>query len=334
MNFAKIAHLLMGFNLCKKRERLLMKKAIMLLLGLVLALGLLSGCSTGPEPVQPEGQQELAGRDVLEIMDDFGNTIAFENPPERIISLAPSNTEILFAIGSGDKVVGVTTYDDFPEEVLEIEKIGDFNGINLERIIELQPDLVINYGDGVTEENERLLEAGIQIAGFEPESIDEITDTILRIGEITGHKQEALDLVDQMTSRKEELLERIQGLEKKTVFYEIWHEPLMAAGPGSYVDQLINLAGGENVAMDAEGDYPQFDLEQLIERNPEVYITASDLPEKTVESIKERPGFGEIDAIKNDRIHLVDGNILSRPGPRIIEALELIMEAIHPELKN
>lgn len=301
---------------------------------MMLAIGLLAGCSTEPETVQPEEQPEAQEENVEETMDDFGNTIIFENPPERIISLAPSNTEILFAIGAGDKVVGVTTYDDYPEEVLDIEKIGDFNGINLERIIELEPDLVINYGDGVTEENERLIEAGIQIAGFEPESIEEITDTILRIGEITGHKQEALDLVDEMTSKEAELLARIEGLESKTVFYEIWHEPLMAAGPGSFIDELIAIAGGENVAGDAEGDYPQFDLEQLIERNPEVYLTANDLPEKTVESIKERPGYSEIDAIKNDRVYLIDGNVISRPGPRIIEALEMIVEAIHPEVKN
>ena len=215
---------------------------------MMLAIGLLAGCSTEPETVQPEEQPEAQEENVEETMDDFGNTIIFENPPERIISLAPSNTEILFAIGAGDKVVGVTTYDDYPEEFLDIEKIGDFNGINLERIIELEPDLVINYGDGVTEENERLIEAGIQIAGFEPESIEEITDTILRIGEITGHKQEALDLVDEMTSKEAELLARIEGLESKTVFYEIWHEPLMAAGPGSFIDELIAIAGGENVA--------------------------------------------------------------------------------------
>jgi iron complex transport system substrate-binding protein len=334
--FAKIAHLLMGFNY-EKKERFIVKKGIVLLLIMMLAVGLLAGCSTEPETVEPEEQQEqqeVSEGNVEETMDDFGNTITFKNPPERIISLAPSNTEILFAIGAGDKVVGVTSYDDYPEEVLEIEKIGDFNGINLERIIELEPDLVINYGDGVTEENERLLEAGIQIAGFEPESIEEITDTILRIGEITGHKQEALDLVDEMLAQEAELVEKVQGLEKKTVFYEIWPEPLMAAGPGSFIDQLISLAGGENVAKDADGDYPQFDLEQLIERNPEVYLTANDLPEKTVESIKERPGFSEIDAIKNDRIYLIDGNIISRPGPRIIQALEMIVEAIHPEVKN
>ncbi|WP_409227878.1 helical backbone metal receptor [Gudongella sp. SC589] len=311
-----------------------MKKGIVLLLIMMLTVGLLAGCSTETETVQPEEQSGAVDGNAEETMDDFGNTIIFDNPPQRIISLAPSNTEILFAIGAGDKVVGVTSYDDYPEDVLDIEKIGDFNGINLERIIELEPDLVINYGDGVTEENERLLEAGIQIAGFEPESIEEIRDTILRIGEMTGHKQEALELVDEMASKEEEILESIEGLEKKTVFYEIWHEPLMAAGPGSFIDQLISLAGGENVANDAEGEYPQYDLEQLIERNPEVYLTANDLPEKTVDSIKERPGYSEIDAIKNGRVYLIDGNVISRPGPRIIQALELIVEAIHPELKN
>ena len=118
-----------------------MKKGIVLLLIMMLAVGLLAGCSTGPETAQPEDQSEVAEGSVEETMDDFGNIIIFDNPPERIISLAPSNTEILFAIGAGDKVVGVTTYDDYPEEVLDIEKIGDFNGINLERIIELEPDL-------------------------------------------------------------------------------------------------------------------------------------------------------------------------------------------------
>lgn len=311
-----------------------MKKGILVLLAMMLAVGLLSGCSSPSTVETPEEQSEVVENAALSIEDDFGNVISMDNIPERVISLAPSNTEILFAIGAGDKVVGVTTYDDYPEEVLDIEKIGDFNGINLERIIELEPDLVINYGDGVTEENERLLEAGIQIAGFEPESLQEVYHTITRIGTITGHEQEAEVLVEDIMSKEAELAEKIEGLDKKTVFYEIWHEPLMAAGPGSFVDELINLAGGENVAADADGEYPQFDLEQLIERNPQVYITANDLPEKTVESIKERPGYSEIEAIKNNRIYLVDGNIISRPGPRIIEALELIVEAIHPELEN
>lgn len=301
-----------------------------LVLALILAAAV--GCAPEKEVENPVVEPAQETPVELSITDDFGNTITLEKAAERIVSLAPSNTEILFAIGAGDAVIGVTTYDDFPLEVLEIEKIGDFNGINLERIIELQPDLVVNYGDGITEETQRLVEAGITIVGFEPESIEEIVETINRIGVLTGKSKEADALVKEMLNKEAELLVKIEGLDKKKVFYEIWHEPLMAAGPGSFVDQLITLAGGTNIASDAESEYPQFDLEQLIERNPEVYLTANDLPEKTADSIKQRPGFENLDAVKNNQIYLLDGNILSRPGPRIIQALELLIEAIHPEI--
>lgn len=323
-------HLLMDFYFYEK-EVSMMKKGMVFLLIVIMVAGWMLGCSSDTDLVETDDPSEVIGTNPYEIIDDFGNLIVFDKPPKRIISLAPSNTEILFAIGAGEKVVGVTTFDDYPKEALEIERIGDYNGVNLERIIELEPDLVINYGDGVTEENSRLLEAGIQIAGFEPESIEEIFDVILRIGEITDNKQGALNVIDEMEEKQKQLLEKVKGLEAKTVFFEIWHEPLMAAGPGSFTDGLIKLAGGINVAADAEGEYPQFDLEQLIEKNPQVYITADDLPEKTIESIKNRPGFSEIDAIKNENIYMVDGNIISRPGPRIIQALELIIDAIYPE---
>lgn len=305
------------------------------MISIVLALALLSGCSPKEEAkeVTQETPSETPDTTGISLLDDFGNEVKLEGPAQRIISLAPSNTEILFAIGAGDRVIGVTTFDDYPEEVLEIEKIGDFNGMNLERIIELEPDLVISYGEGITEETQRLVEAGIQIAGFEPESIEEILETIERIGLLTGNSSEAEVLSQEMLEKEAELIDKVKGLESKKVFYEIWHEPLMAAGPGSFVDQLILLAGGVNVAGDAESEYPQFDLEQLIERNPQVYLTANDLPEKTADSIKERPGYENIDAIMNGQIYLLDGNIMSRPGPRIIEALEILIKAIHPEIE-
>lgn len=305
------------------------------MISIVLALALLSGCSPKEEAkeVTQETPSETPDTTGISLLDDFGNEVKLEGPAQRIISLAPSNTEILFAIGAGDRVIGVTTFDDYPEEVLEIEKIGDFNGMNLERIIELEPDLVISYGEGITEETQRLVEAGIQIAGFEPESIEEILETIERIGLLTGNSSEAEALSQEMLEKEAELIDKVKGLESKKVFYEIWHEPLMAAGPGSFVDQLILLAGGVNVAGDAESEYPQFDLEQLIERNPQVYLTANDLPEKTADSIKERPGYENIDAIMNGQIYLLDGNIMSRPGPRIIEALEILIKAIHPEIE-
>ncbi|MDX9916462.1 MAG: cobalamin-binding protein [Gudongella sp.] len=310
------------------------RKKGLLLLSLVLVLVVLAGCSTVENDVKaseeiPEQIEDIV--EVLSVTDDFGRTIEFESPVESIVTFAPSNTEILFAIGAGDTVKGVTAFDDYPEEVLEIEKIGDYNGINLERIIELEPEVVIFYGKGADDEVNRLEEAGITVLGFEPESIEEIIDVIERMGTLTGKSTEAQELAESMASKKEELVGKVENFEKKKVFYEIWHEPLMAAGAGSFVDQLIILAGGENIAADSESEYPQFDLEQLIERNPEVYLTANDLPEKTADSIGQRPGYDELDAVKNGQIYLLDGNLMSRPGPRIIEALELLVEAIHPE---
>ncbi len=252
--------------------------------------------------------------------------------PERIISLAPSNTEILFALGLGDKIVGVTSFCDYPEEALEKEKVGDYSSINLERIIELEPDLVVNYGGGDKEANHRLKEAGIQVIGYLPESIDEIIEAIESIGKITGTQDRAEEVIAEILQKRDEIVEKVKDTEKKRVFYEIWHEPLQGAGSGSFMDSLIQLANGDNIAKDAKGEYPLYDIEQLIERDPEVYLTSADMPEKTIESIKARPGYSEITAIKEEQIYILDANVTSRPGPRIMEALELVAKAIHPEV--
>jgi iron complex transport system substrate-binding protein len=315
-----------------------MKKRIALFL--VFALILISVAACTPKKVEePEvpivdekPPIEEVGEYPVEITDDFGNMVKFEKAPDTIISLAPNNTEILFALGLGDKVVGVTSFCDYPEEALAVEKIGDFNGINLEKIIELNPDLVLNYGPGDVDDNARLKEAGIQMLAFLPESIDAVINTINTIGQATGSTEQSKELTNNMMAKKNEILVLVKGADKKKVFYEIWHDPLMAAGPGSFMDQLITLAGGTNIAENAEGDYAQYDLEQLIERNPEVYLTTADMPDKTPESMMARPGFENIEAMKTGNVHVLDANITSRSGPRVVEALELVAKAIHPEL--
>jgi cobalamin transport system substrate-binding protein len=268
----------------------------------------------------------------LNVEDGFGEEWTFEEEPNRIISLAPSHTEILFALGLDEKIVGVTSFADYPEAALEKDKIGDVQGINLERIIELEPDLVLNYGFTDNEELSRLKEAGIKVLGFEPETIDEVIQTIKKIGQITNTEKQADEIITDMENKRDEIVKKVEGLEKKRVFYEIWHEPLMAAGPGSFMDELITLSGGINIASDAEGAYSNYDLEALIEKDPEVYLTSNDLPEKTKETIEDRPGYEGITAIKQGDIYLLDGNITSRPGPRIVEALEIVAKSIHPEI--
>lgn len=277
----------------------------------------------------------------IEIEDNFGNKETIESEPMKIVSLAPSNTEILFALGLGDKVVGVTSNCNYPPEATEKEIVGDYNA-NLEKIVELDPDLVLVYGAGDEGEVKVLRDAGINVLGFMPETIDGVISDIKTIGNITGKSTEADELTKDMMTKKEEILDKVKGQEKVKVFYEIWHDPLMAAGKGSFMDELITLAGGENIAEDADGAYPEYDLEQLVERNPEIYLTSVDDPEispelqgKTIEAIKMRPGFEEISAIKNNRIYIfegTEGDVVSRPGPRIIEALELIAKSIHPKV--
>jgi iron complex transport system substrate-binding protein len=313
-----------------------LRKVAMVLAGVMLILVLSVGCTPKTEsdekPKSANNENiESTANYPMDIKDQFGNKITIEKKPEKIVSLAPSNTEILFSLGLGDKIVGVSSFCDYPEEAKTKEDIGSFQEINLERIIELEPDLVIQYGPGDKESNGRLKEAGINILSYEPETIDEVIELINTIGEITDTSSEARKITKDMIDKKNSIVEKVKDAKKVKVFYEIWNDPLMAAGPGSFMDELMTLAGGDNIAKDAKGEYPQFDVEQLIERDPEVYLSAKE-EEKTIESIKSRPGYENISAVKNDRIYLLEPNIVSRPGPRIIEGLEIVAKAIHPEL--
>lgn len=318
-------------------KKLKSKKVLLLLLALVLTLTVFTGCGNKNAKVKLDDNVEKVEeyKDSIypmDVEDQFGNTLTFEKKPESIVSLAPSHTEILFSLGLGDKIVGVTDFCDYPEEAKEKEKVGSYTEINIEKIIELNPDLVVQYGPGDEDITASLRDAGINILCYEPESIDDVIDVIDKLGKVTDTVEQAESIVNEMNDKKEEIVNKVKDSEKVKVFYEIWHDPLMAAGPGSFMDELINLAGGENIAADAEGEYPQFDIEQLIERDPQVYLAAQDSEEKTVESIKARPGFENISAVKNDNVYLLEPNIVSRPGPRIIEALEMVAKAIHPEL--
>ncbi|MDR7870601.1 MAG: cobalamin-binding protein [Tissierellaceae bacterium] len=316
-------------------------KNILLFLAMMLILVGVVGCtqdnSDNGQNVEEPNQQDEVNNNVettyrISIKDGFGNIVTLEEAPERIISMAPNNTEILYALGLGDKIVGVTAFCDYPEEALAVEKIGDFMATNFEKIIELEPDLIVNYGELDSDASQIFSGAGIPVISFLPESIDEVIDTIKQIAVATDTVEEGNALVEDMTQKRDEIVAKVKGTETVKVFYEVWHEPLMAAGSGSFVDGLINLVNGDNVAKDAEGEYPNYDIEQLIENDPEIYLTANDLPEKTVESILARPGYENITAIKNGEVYLLDGNTISRPGPRIVDGLELIARALHPEV--
>ena len=321
-------------------------KFLALFLSVMIFMSLVTGCSTkGNEPDGDANEQDIIlgesdqeqeeETSVIEIEDKFGNKAVIDKEITKIVSLAPSNTEVLFALGLGDKVVGVTSNCDYPQEATTKEVVAEYNASNLERIVELEPDLVLLYGPGAEEDNKILKDAGIQVLGFISENMEDILEDIRIIGKATNKESEAEEIVKDILGKKDEIVNLVKGQDEVKVFYEIWHDPLMGAGKGSFMDQLITLAGGINIANDTDGAYPQYDLEQLIERNPEIYILSHDMPEKTVESVKERPGYSAITAIQNDRVHVFydnDADVVSRPGPRIGEALELVAKAIHPQL--
>jgi iron complex transport system substrate-binding protein len=309
-----------------------MKKTLSIILIIVLIFSL-AGCkkdNKSTETTTNEASTESTNMGYpMTIVDSMGRNIIIESMPKRIVFSVPSNTEIVYALGKGDNLVGVSVYCNYPEAALSVEKIGDYNGPNIELIINLKPDvfLAAYIEDGALNQLEN---AGIKVVMVNPGNLAETYSTIEMIGNIIGASEEADNLLNKMKIKQNEIINKVKGYEKRTVFYEIWHEPLMTAGPGSFINELIQLANGKNIADDAESAYPEFSLERLISRNPQVYITADD-GFKTAEDIFSRQGYINITAIKTGQLFMLNQDIVSRPGPRIIEGFEFIARAIHPE---
>ncbi|QSX06052.1 ABC transporter substrate-binding protein [Sedimentibacter sp. zth1] len=265
----------------------------------------------------------------LTFKDDLDNEVTLEKAPEKIASGAPSITETIYAIGKDNLLVGVTEYCNYPEDTKNKQVIGGYTGPNIEKLLELDVDLFIS--DKIKDDDLKTLkDAGIQVVIVNAKGYEDTFKKIEFIGNMLDAKDKAIELVSAMKDKEKEILDKIKGEDSKTAFYEVWNDPLQTAGPGSFIDDLITLANCENIAHDAESAYAEFSLEKLIEENPQVYLSADD-GFKTVDDIKGRVAFEEIDAIKNNQIYLLDQDISSRPGPRIVEALELVAKAIHPE---
>ncbi|MDA3809482.1 MAG: cobalamin-binding protein [Spirochaetaceae bacterium] len=261
-----------------------------------------------------------------------------ESYPQRIISLSPSTTETLFAIGAGDQVIGVTSYCDYPAEAATREIIGGFsaNTISIETIISLNPDLVIAGVSAHQPIAETLKSAGIPVLSIEPKSVEEIKAVIEELAIITGHKEQGKLLSEDITNRINYVTDRLSTLGEKNkvkVFYEVWDAPLMTAGPNSFTGQLISYGGGNNIFSDVEGEYPQVSSEELISRNPQAILSSDTHGDMlTIEAMGSREGWKNIDAFKKNNVILLDGNIVSRPGPRVIDAIEMIASALYPDL--
>jgi iron complex transport system substrate-binding protein len=275
----------------------------------------------------------------IHMTDTLGRQVTIKTLPQRIVSLAPSNTERLFAVGAWHAVVGVTTVDTYPPAVTTVPKVGGFvpKSMSLETIVSLKPDLVLAAGELQQPTIEALERVGLTVVAIEdPGSFDEVYADITLVGRLTGHEQEARRVVEEIQSRLERVRQAVATLpqEKRvTVFYEVYDEPLMTVGRATIIGQLLEMAGGINVFADLGGRYPQVSSEEVVRRNPSCILghTGHQLA-LTPAQISQRPGWSSMMAVKQHCIRLLNGDIVARPGPRLAEALEAITRTLYPDL--
>ena len=305
---------------------------------LVIAALIFAGCSTGPaDNPQDEPAQSVSttgdadGGYPVTFVDSLGREISIEEKPDKVISLSPAITEILFAIGAGEQVVGVTDYCDYPEEALAKPKVGGFEDPNVELIIESEPDLIF-VAAGIQEELARHYEGfGIKVISLDAETVEQVLTNIQLAGMATGNVTEATELVEEMESRINKVVDTVaQVSHRPTVFFEVWDDPLMTAGPGSFIDDLLRLAGGQSIAYDAAERFAQFSLEVLLERDPEIYLIQDHAHQP--EDVMARSGYEGLSAVQQGRVAAVKDDLVTLPGPRLVEGLEIIAQILHPDL--
>jgi iron complex transport system substrate-binding protein len=275
----------------------------------------------------------LAGNFPVTVKDDVGRRVTISKEPQRIISTAPSVTEILFALGLNEKIVGVTTLCNYPEEAKTKEKIGTFQSPNIEKILSLKPDIVIATGGVQRQTVEKLEQLGIPVFVSYPRTMEEVIRSIYTIGRITGAEENAKKLAFDLKLRVAKVTSKVSKARvKPKVFFELWNEPLMSAGPGSFIDDIIRKAGGINIAGSSKSAYPIFSLEQLVKEDPDVIIGAESSMGANPLDVSKRPGWDVLKAVKNQKVFMINDDIVFRAGPRLVLALEIIARYLHPEL--
>ena len=262
--------------------------------------------------------------------DDLGRLVAINGTPQRIVSLAPSNTEILFALGLGDKVVGVTDYCDYPPEALEKEKVGGYADPDIEKLVALNPDLILVAHGTPMDVIDTMVGLGLTLFGIKTSDLDDALNDIRRIGEITDNELEAQALTSEMAVRIQAVTNQTEELEQRPrVFYIVWHDPLWTAGSETFINELIEKGGGVNICGNITG-YPTISIEEVVARNPEVIITSS-WP-GVYEWAMNETALNTTDARQYNRVFVCDDNLVQRPGPRLVEGLEWFAHFIHPEI--
>ncbi|MBA7504655.1 Vitamin B12-binding protein [subsurface metagenome] len=266
--------------------------------------------------------------------DDLGREVQLKSMPQRIVSLAPSHTEILFALGLGDKVVGVTRYCNYPEEAKQKEKIGGFADPDPQKIIALKPDLILAFGSLQKSEVATLEEEGETVFWLYPHTVNDILGSFERIGKLTGSPVAAQQLCKKIEERIEAVQARIKNIpdqERPTVFRVMGLDPLGTIGGDAFQTDVYHLAGGKNIFADTKKDYFELNLETLLKLDPDIIVICGEDEEEAKARIKSQEGWGNLTAVKADRIVVISCDLICRPSPRIGQTIEQLAREFHPE---
>ncbi|GAA0447554.1 ABC transporter substrate-binding protein [Lentibacillus halophilus] len=329
-----------------------MKRLILLLLAVMLSAGLLIGCGAGgsdsggandgtddqTEKTEDNGESEASSFPVT-VTDALDNEMTLEKKPERIVSVIPSNTEIAFKLGLGEKLVGVSDHDNYPKEVEDKKRVGGLE-LNIEAIIDLKPDLVLAHASSAESSGEglqQIRDAGVPVfVVSEAKDIEGTYQTIKQIGNVTGTSDKADDVISDMKddfASIRDQLDEVDNDERKSVFFEVSPAPkLSTAGTNTFFDALLQVIHADNAAADMDGWTP-IDPEAVLDMNPDVivttYGTAEDNP---VDNVLNRDGWGDINAVANENVYNVDSDLVSRPGPRLTQGAKELANVVYPDV--
>lgn len=303
--------------------------ATLVTLLLVATLGL-AGCAKSETTTTEPAKETAAAAFPVTVTDDAGREVTIEAAPERIVSLAPANTEIVYALGLLDKLVGVTTYDDYPAEVADITKVGDFVTPNIEAITAAKPDLILATTGVQADVITQLEGTGATVVAIDPQTLDALYTSIDTVGKVTGAADSAAEIVDGMKSDIAAISDAVSAEEPTRCFIEIAQDPLFTAGKGTLLDDLITAAGGTNVVT--ENGYVGYSLEQLVTDDPAAYLATLGSMSNP-DDLAKRAGYDKLSAVKNDRVYVLEDNLVSRPGPRVVQGIAQIAKALHPDLE-
>ncbi len=269
----------------------------------------------------------------LTVTDDAKRSVKFDKAPTKIVSLAPSNTELLYVLGLGERVVGVDEYSNFPEEAKKVEKIGGFKDTNIERVAALGSDLVLAAGITSKQLITSLESRGIVVLVLNPANLAGVTANMKLLGQVANVPDKGDAAAADFQKKLDEIAAKFKDNKARPrVFYEL-DPTLFTVGPGSFIDDMIQKAGGQNIVTDATNPYPQLNQEAVIAKDPEVILLGDDSGGvDTPEKILSRPGWSNITAVKSKRIVSLNADLVNRPGPRAALGVENIAKALYPDL--